>query len=88
MFPGFNRRKKGTVSSGDWDRDGVRNRKDCEPLNFRKQDVSCVDCGKKIKNIDVFPGNRCVDCHEKKFDADLKKTGKLPFPEFGGNLIK
>ena len=38
-FPGFNNSKKrGTISRGDFDRDGVRNRKDCEPLNFRKQD--------------------------------------------------
>jgi len=38
-FPGFNNSKKrGTISNGDFDRDGVKNRKDCEPLNFRKQD--------------------------------------------------
>ena len=38
MFPGFNNSKKrGTISRGDFDRDGVKNRKDCEPLNFRKQ---------------------------------------------------
>jgi len=37
-FPGFNNSKKrGTISNGDFDRDGVSNRKDCEPLNFRKQ---------------------------------------------------
>ena len=37
-FPGFNNSKKrGTISRGDFDRDGVSNRKDCEPLNFRKQ---------------------------------------------------
>ncbi|KKN51425.1 hypothetical protein LCGC14_0622410 [marine sediment metagenome] len=36
-FPGFNRAKRGSISNGDWDRDGVKNRKDCEPLNFRKQ---------------------------------------------------
>ncbi len=50
VFPGFNKRAKGTISNGDWDRDGVINRKDCEPLNFRKQD----DGGqfKEIKDID------------------------------------
>jgi len=37
-MPGFGRGKKGTISNGDWDRDGVKNRNDCEPLNFRKQD--------------------------------------------------
>ena len=36
-FPGFNNKKHSTISSGDWDRDGVMNRKDCEPLNWKKQ---------------------------------------------------
>jgi len=38
MFPGFNRRKRGSVNKGDWDRDGVTNLKDCDAMNFRKQD--------------------------------------------------
>ena len=37
-FAGFGRGRKNSISNGDWDRDGVINRKDCEPLNFRKQD--------------------------------------------------
>jgi len=37
-FSGFTKRKHSTISNGDWDRDGVKNKKDCEPLNFRKQD--------------------------------------------------
>jgi len=37
LMPGFNGRKTGSISNGDWDRDGVKNIKDCEPLNFRKQ---------------------------------------------------
>ena len=36
-FPGFNRAKRSTISNGDWDRDGVKNKKDCQPFNFRKQ---------------------------------------------------
>lgn len=36
-FAGFSRKKRSSISRGDWDRDGVSNRKDCEPLNFRKQ---------------------------------------------------
>jgi len=37
-FAGFNNSKKrSTINNGDWDRDGVVNRKDCEPLNFKKQ---------------------------------------------------
>jgi len=47
-FPGFNNSKKrGTISRGDFDRDGVSNRKDCEPLNFRKQDIDEYNYGKK-----------------------------------------
>jgi len=37
-FPGFSNKKRNSISKGDFDRDGVSNRKDCEPLNFRKQD--------------------------------------------------
>ena len=36
-MPGFNRRKVGSISNGDFDRDGVKNRKDCDAFNFRKQ---------------------------------------------------
>ena len=37
MFPGFNNRKRGSISSGDWDRDGVRNLRDCNAMDWRKQ---------------------------------------------------
>ena len=37
-FPGFNKSKrKNSISNGDWDKDGVKNRKDCEPLNYKRQ---------------------------------------------------
>ena len=62
MFPGFNRKKKGSISKGDWDRDGVKNRKDCEPLNFRKQ-------GPKHKETGV-----CSFCEERKPLDELRKT--------------
>ena len=38
MFPGFNRKKRGTISKGDWDRDGKPNRGDCNAFDWRKQD--------------------------------------------------
>ena len=39
VFPGFNTSKKrSTISRGDFDRDGVSNRKDCEPLNHNRQE--------------------------------------------------
>ena len=36
-MPGFNKRKVSSISNGDFDRDGVKNRKDCDAFNFRKQ---------------------------------------------------
>jgi len=41
---GFNNRKKGSISNGDWDRDGVKNKKDCKPFDYKKQDT-CSRCG-------------------------------------------
>ena len=83
MFPGFNKAKRGTISKGDWDRDGVKNKKDCEPLNFRRQGeghemlVACAGCGHgqmtdwKVK---AEKGKKfsCPKCKNKlKFDEDL-----------------
>ena len=42
----------------------------------------CSKCGKRIDPLEVFPNNVCIDCHEKKFNAELKKTGILPKPDF------
>jgi len=75
MFPGFNRRKKGSISNGDWDRDGVKNRKDCEPLNFRrrgpehrKYKCAAFDaCGSYVEN----PGDFCEECEEDAFELGL-----------------
>jgi len=81
-FAGFTRRKKGTISNGDWDRDGVINRKDCEPLNFRKQGAGhkprCDTCGaynKKLKPDRVNPRYKvCQDC----IDADNRGEETQP----------
>ena len=35
-FFGFNNKKRSSIG-GDFDGDGVKNRKDCQPMNFRKQ---------------------------------------------------
>jgi hypothetical protein len=37
-MPGFHKGKRNTISSGDWDGDGVKNRGDCNAFDFRKQD--------------------------------------------------
>jgi len=47
-MPGFNGRKQGTISNGDYDRDGVKNKKDCKPFNFKKQD-KCPRCGESYE---------------------------------------
>jgi len=86
MFPGFNRKRRSSISRGDFDRDGVKNRKDCEPLNFRKQDIKCSGCGKEIDKLETFSGNRCVDCFEKDYNKQVKKTGTLPKPDFAGTV--
>ncbi len=71
MFPGFNNSKKrGTISRGDFDRDGVKNRKDCEPLNFKKQDGG----GQFESNV---PGWRLQDIDEGRVrDVVTGKEGK------------
>jgi len=51
-FTGFNNKKKSTISSGDWDGDGVSNRKDCNAMDWKKQDGGepfrrCEDCGRR-----------------------------------------
>jgi len=37
-MPGFNHKKIGSLSNGDYDRDGVKNKIDCRPMNWKKQD--------------------------------------------------
>ena len=36
MFPGFNNKKRSSLG-GDWDRDGVRNLRDCNAMDWKKQ---------------------------------------------------
>ena len=53
---GFNKKRKSSIG-GDFDGDGVKNRKDCEPLNWKKQGPehegktakTCSECGKTAK---------------------------------------
>ena len=53
-----NPRKRG--GKNDWDGDGVRNKKDCQPRNTMRQDATkraCKYCGKVHKNAPF------TDCH-------------------------
>ena len=55
MFPGFNNsRKRSSISNGDWDRDGVNNKKDCEPFNYKKQDGGSNGVTKKQREWDSY----------------------------------
>ena len=52
-FPGFNRAKRSTISSGDFDGDGVSNRRDCQPMNWKKQDNNFYKAFWKGREIEV-----------------------------------
>ena len=75
-MPGFNRRKVGSISNGDFDRDGVKNKKDCEPLNWKRQDAKCGWC----KENEVESWNKdvgvCEDCLNKRRRENMESTRK------------
>jgi hypothetical protein len=50
-------------------------------------DVPCKKCKKMIDPLAVFPGGICLDCHAKKFDAQVRANGGiLPRPDFVSTL--
>ena len=64
MFPGFNKKKRSSLG-GDFDGDGVRNRKDCQPLNWKKQDEL-----KTYKDGTV----KCNLCKRRRFKNKVNKV--------------
>jgi len=42
----------------------------------------CSKCGKKVGYLEMFPNNVCINCYEKSFNENLKRTGILPKPDF------
>ena len=44
--------------------------------------MKCKKCGIKIQPLELFPGEICIDCHEKQFNKRLKEIGILPKPDF------
>jgi len=70
MFAGFNNSKKrSTISNGDWDRDGVKNKKDCSPFDHKKQD-KCAGCGDDFSRYDMIKSDGkmyCPDCSRDKY---------------------
>ena len=70
MFPGFNKSKrKNSISNGDWDKDGVKNRKDCEPLNYKRQEGGA-------EFLDVDDWNRWKK-KQLKHEGDKKKLNEF-----------
>jgi len=43
----------------------------------------CKKCGTLVHWLAVFPGGICLDCHEKRFNAEVARNGgTLPKPDF------
>jgi len=77
---GFNNKRKSSLG-GDFDGDGVKNRRDCEPLNWKKQgaghdeETEC-ECGRRYPK-----GKLCKPCIKKymseKYYQQQKKLGRV-----------
>ena len=51
--------------------------------------MKCKACGSEIDELAVFPGGICLACHEKRFDAELRRNGGiLPRPDFIAAITK
>lgn len=50
--------------------------------------VACKKCGAKVDPLAVFPGGICVACHEKRYNAEVRRTGVMPRPDFGSAVRK
>jgi predicted amidophosphoribosyltransferase len=67
MFPGFNKKNVRRSSiGGDFDRDGVKNRRDCQPLNWKKQDNICKKCGRNFTSKPSYEGY-CPTCAKMEY---------------------
>tara|TARA_R100001480_G_C4600469_1_gene163068 strand:+ start:298 stop:492 length:195 start_codon:yes stop_codon:yes gene_type:complete len=44
--------------------------------------VKCKKCKKNLSQLDLFSGDVCVDCYEKQYNKNLKKSGIMPSPDF------
>ena len=77
MFAGFNNKKRSSISNGDWDRDGVKNMKDCSPFDHKKQD-KCPRCGENYSKYDMTKVNGVMYCEGCAKDEFLeKKMGQV-----------
>jgi len=74
-MPGFNGKKIGSISNGDYDRDGVKNKKDCDAFNFKKQGpehrkFKCATweaCGSYVER----DGDLCPECEMTANDMGI-----------------
>ena len=63
-FPGFNNKKHSSIG-GDFDGDGVKNRRDCQPMNFRKQGHE-----HEKKRLEERLNKNVINTREKKFNSE------------------
>ena len=77
VFPGFNKRKRSSIG-GDFDGDGVKNRKDCQPLNWRKQDDEDFETIDESRRR-IYPGMEkpWSKSEEEEFIKRKKRLKKL-----------
>jgi hypothetical protein len=51
------------------------------------ENKKCKKCGALVDWLAVFLGGICVTCHEKRFNAEVARTGRLPRPNFGKAVL-
>lgn len=94
-MPGFNKAKRSSISNGDWDGDGVKNRGDCQAFNFRKQDRElgvednkgyCESCGRYTANLSNF--GECKVCSRMNYAYDQGAVTLDKYKEWEHNWKK
>jgi len=56
----------------------------------KKSCLKCSKCGNQLDLVDVFPGNRCMQCYEKDFDNNKSEDNKIQDfkSSWGGGVIR
>ena len=70
MFYGFNNKKRSSIG-GDFDRDGVKNIRDCEPLNWRKQGPE------HDEEVDIEKSKREKEIERKQLEEQYRHNRKI-----------
>lgn len=81
-MPGFNRGKRGTVSSGNWDLDRKPNRIDCDALNWRKQEGGEPFAEDLVKEAEGMGFDEKTDVYLSKLGrGELRTPGREQLTE-------